>query len=269
MGHTRLGTIPKTRKWKQLVALMAGERGLQVGPKGTLAGAVEDVAARALALTETGLDSAIDDKGLQYTFYLLTQLVLAAREVDWQSRLQVFGVHIADDASTFELTMELQSAIDDYLLRHSRPTDISEIAQQAIGEAVSTLAGPRSVTLFGQGAEELQHAVRAFSTKQGFAELGQEFFSSFMTRFLNFYLSRATAAQAGGEMLQQVGDISEFNSALSKHCRQTARIVHDYCGEWYSKTEFTQGISLDNTSRFMAIAVKKLQSELRQQGAAS
>jgi hypothetical protein len=45
--------------------------------------------------------------------------------------------------------------------------------------------------------------------------------------------------------------------------------VHDFCGEWYSKTEFREGIDLDNTSRFMAVALKKLQDELKRQRAKS
>lgn len=65
--------------------------------------------------------------------------------------------------------------------------------------------------------------------------------------------------------LHQLGDITWFDDALRAHCQQSARIVHDYCGEWYSKTEFREGISLDNTSRFMAVAVNKLRAELGQQ----
>jgi len=47
---------------------------------------------------------------------------------------------------------------------------------------------------------------------------------------------------------------------------ESARIVRDFCGEWYSKTEYEQGINLDNSSRFLAVAVRKLRSELEQQG---
>jgi hypothetical protein len=41
--------------------------------------------------------------------------------------------------------------------------------------------------------------------------------------------------------------------------------VHDFCGEWYSKTEFKTGIDLANSSRFVAVAMKKLQAELVKQ----
>ena len=86
-----------------------------------------------------------------------------------------------------------------------------------------------------------------------------------MARFLNFYLSRATAAGLGSPRLRDLGDVAEFNEALRTHCDQSARIVRDFCGEWYSKTAYQEGIDLGNTSRFLAVAVKKLRSELEQQ----
>jgi len=42
--------------------------------------------------------------------------------------------------------------------------------------------------------------------------------------------------------------------------------VRDFCGEWYSKTAYREGIDLKNASRFLAVAVRKLGSELEQQG---
>ncbi len=226
---------------------------------------IDDIAAQALDAAEAGIGKAIDDAGLGYTFYLLTQVVLAARSTDWETKLQAVGIDLQDDASIFDLSAEVQYAVDDYLTRHSLPTDISEIAQQAAGEALSTLAGPNSITLFGAGRDELRLAVRDLSTKKGFSKLGQEFFGVFMARYLNSYLSRITAGELGGPRLQQVGDVSQFNEGLRRHCIQSAKIVYDFCGEWYSKTEFREGISIDNTSHFMAVAVRKLQAELRHQ----
>lgn len=258
--------MPKSKRWRTVVAMFTGEQDDGgAGGVQTLARDVGQISDKTLDAARTGLERAIDDRGLRFTFYLLTQLVLAARGNDWQEGLKPFGIALASDATLFDLTAEMQHSIDDYLAQHGRSTDISEMAQQAAGEALTALAGPRAVTLFGSGRDELQLALRELSTKNGFADLGQRFFGRFMTHFLNFYLSRVTAAEVNGARLQQVGDITQFNDALQLHCQQSARIVRDFCGEWYSKTEFREGISLDNTSRFMATAMKKLQAELQQQ----
>src|SRR5207244_9961244 len=98
------------------------------------------VARQALDAAEAGLRRAVDDDGLRFTFFLLTQLVLAARETDWRRRLAVFGVRLGDDATLFDLTIEMQAAIDDHVERQGRATDLSELAQRAAGEAVARLA---------------------------------------------------------------------------------------------------------------------------------
>jgi hypothetical protein len=263
MGHTRLGKIPTSKKWKEVVGLLASEAGEEVLSLGDDVPAISSLAIKA---AEAGIEKAISDPGLKYTFYLLTQLVLAAREPDWQERLSKHGVRLADDGSIFDLTAEVQDSISSYLSKHGRPTDISEISQQAIGEALSSLAGPRAQSLFGSGADELKIALKELSTKKGFSKLGQAFFGRFMARFLNFYLSRETAARVGQSRLTQIGELTRFNDALLTHCNQSAQIVHTFCGEWYSKTEFKEGISLRNTSGFLAVAMKKLREELRRQG---
>lgn len=264
MGHTRLGRLPKSKKWSAVISLLGG--GSSLGMEDSRQ-AVAEIAALTLDAAKVGLENAVDDIGLRYTFFLLTQVVLAARSQDWQTRLADVGVTLDSDSTIFELVAEVQCNIDDYVSRNGHHTDISEMAQQAAGEALSSLVGPAATTLFGSGDEELRSAVHHLSTKNGFSQLGHVFFSRFTERFLNFYISRAAASQTGGPALQEVRDVSDFNASLHLHCEQTARIVHDFCGQWYSKTEYLEGIDLRNTSRFMAIALKKLRNELSQQRA--
>jgi hypothetical protein len=262
----RLGAIPTTRKWKAVVALLSGDG------DGNSADGTQDadqwaqIASETLAAAQAGLEKYLGDPGLSYTFYLLTQVALSARQHDWQGGLAPLGIQLAVDSSLFDLTAELHHAVDEYLAKREGTSDASEMAQQAAGEAITFLAGPRAVTLFGSGRDELQAAIRDLSTRDGFARLGQEFFGRFMARFLNFYLSRVTSAQLGGNVLRQLGDVSQFNQMLEVHCLQSARIVRDFCGEWYSKTEFQQGINPANTSGFIAVAIRKLRDELQRQG---
>lgn len=263
MGHTRLGTIPKTRKWNELVEQVAGA-GL-TGDTATAAD-ISSIAAQTLDAAQKSLDRAADDPGVRYTFYLLTQVALASRTSNWERALGEHGIHLPHDSTVFDFTAEVQDAIDRYISRHSSGgTDLGEIAQQSVGEAITSLAGMRTVSLFGGSSADMQNAMRSLSTKKGFGELGQRFFGRFVSRFLNFYLSRITAATLGGSRLSDLGDIAQFNNALRSHCDQSARIVRDFCGEWYSKTEYQKGIDLENASGFLAVALKKLRTELEQQ----
>jgi hypothetical protein len=268
MGHTRLGDIPTTQKWSEIVARIAGSGAMGGASPGSVSSDIVAISQQTIDAARGSLEKSINDLGLRYTFYLLTQIVLSTRENNWHERWTKLGLNLQSDATLFDLTSEMQGVIDDYLLTRTHPTDLSEMAQQAAGEALTSLAGPKSVTLFGNGIEETRLSIRELSTKKGFSELGQMFFGRFMARFLNFYLSRITAANTGGDRLHQVGDLSQFNYELKLHCEQSAKIVRDFSGGWYSKAQFEEGINLENTSRFLAVALRKIEAELERQKAA-
>ena len=266
MGHQRLGTIPTSRKWSAVVAELTGGLATSGGTSPPAAESVGDISLKdccrpsrkACGGPSTTADFASPSICSPRWFWRPENLTGERPSASWASTFPV------KDASVFDLTAGIQQAIDERIEAGVGPTEVSEIAQQAAGEAVASLAGPRAATLFGSGQAELQEAVRGLSTKGGFSDLGQRFFGCFMARFLNFYLSRITAGQVGGRIVD-AGDLGGFNDALRTHCLQSARIVHDFCGEWYSKTEFQKGIDLDNTSGFMAVALRKLEAELRRQ----
>jgi hypothetical protein len=266
MGHTRLGWIPKSKKWSAVVGMVAGEYS-GASLQHSLIDDVNLIAAETLIAAEAGLTKAIDDPGLKFTFYLLTQLVLAARKDNWKESLAKLGINIKENATLFELNADFQGVVDRHVFEHYRVTDINEIAIKAAGEALTSIADKIQINLFGNNSDELKSAIRELSTKKGFSDLGQKFFGSFMTRYLNFYLSRITAAKTGDIRIKQVGEVTSFNRILQTHCEQSSRIVYEFCGQWYSKTEFKEGINLDNTSKFLAVAIKKLQAELKQQRA--
>jgi hypothetical protein len=263
MGHQRLGSLPKSFRWNELVSLMSSE-----GRSDEIPFTDEDVSnivRTTLFAADGALRKSIDDPGLRHAYYLLTQIALASRYPDWIQRLAKVGVILNPQADATDLVVALQSAVDDHLFTVRASSDVASAAQHAAGEAILTIVGPRSRTLFGSSGEELRIAVRNASTKAGFSVLAQTFFASFLARFLNFYVSRISASETGSGSIQQIGDLTHFNDALKVHCRQSAEIVRPFAGEWYSKTEYERGIAPDNTGGFVAVAIGKLRAELRTQ----
>ena len=78
------------------------------------------------------LDKSVDDPGVRYTFYLLTQIALASRKDNWQAALAAHGLRVANTHTVFDFTAEVQDAIDRHVRQSpSGATDITEMAQQA------------------------------------------------------------------------------------------------------------------------------------------
>jgi hypothetical protein len=261
MGHTRLGVIPKTRKWSAVIATIFGS-GDEGASGASLCNQLPDISRILIDAIGVGLVKAKNDKGLRFCVYLLTQIALAARSPDWQQSLEALGIPVGDNSSVYDLVFQFQCAVDDYTQKNRCASDISEMAQKAAGEALLSIARRTALPLFNEGSEDVHRILQDVSKKSGFGELGQAFFGRLLARQLNFYLSRLTASQTGSAKLPDVGSIGELNDALVAHCQQSARIVRDFYGDWYSATEFREGITPQNTSRFVAVALNKIRAEM-------
>jgi hypothetical protein len=264
MGHQRAGSIPKTKKWISVVEKITGGGG-SGSSVGSTTPSIADIAQDILVAAEEGLLEVKNDPGFRYTVSLLTQIVLAARQEDWQTGLGNLGITLEADATVFDLTSEIHRVIEEYQRKNKGSATVGEMAQQAAGEALSFLAKDNAITLFGSGREELQQAVQKLSTKSGFCDLGQRFFGNFTARFLDFYASKIIPQQAGQPGFQAAGDFNDFKQSLFDPCHQSAKIVHDFCGQWYSKTEWEKGIDLNNTAGLVAHAIDKIRDELKMQ----
>lgn len=82
MGHNRLGTLPKTRKWQQVLALLASDADLDA------------IASASAAAAERALDHAADDPAFAHVFWLLTQIPLAARAEDYPAQFRKLGLDL-------------------------------------------------------------------------------------------------------------------------------------------------------------------------------
>lgn len=253
MGPVRLGKLPKTRKWQQVVELVA-----EGGTLGQIAAASADA-------VESGLRNASLDPTLAHAFWLLTQLPMAARKGDFVSALRALGLDVKNSPTLLELAGAYSRAVDGQIESSGGRTDLGEIAQLSAAETLTSLVGRDLPGLFGPTAADVQGAVAKFASSDRFSLLARDFFSRLTRRYLAYYLSRELSNHVGpGRRFPTIADHSEFNAALDLRCREASRIVGEVSGAWYDKALFKHGqISPDDAGRFAHVAFKKLRAELR------
>ncbi|SRR5713101_1159058 len=257
MGHLRLGELPRTRKWNQVVELIKSEVN------------VERVAAATLDAAEKGLRQAADDEGLSRATWLLTQLPLAARDPRYVERLTELGLPVGGTPQTIELVAAFSDAVDAHMRREGGRSDLGEMAQMAAAEALTAILSQRSRSLFGTTAADVQRELGALATPKQFGLLARHFFARLMRRYLSFFLSRELSNHVGGSRrFENVSAHSEFDQALDLHCSQAAHIVEEFSGSWFSKTDFEGGITPEKARHFGHVALKKLRAELLRGGKA-
>src|SRR3954471_8862028 len=100
MGHQHLGTLPASRKWQQVVALISSGADIR------------DVAAATSEAAEQQMVDASNDPAVRYSFWLLTQIPGAARATDFASELERLGIATVREPTLLEIAMAVGDAID-------------------------------------------------------------------------------------------------------------------------------------------------------------
>jgi hypothetical protein len=252
MGHQRLGAMPARRKWREVAAALGA--GAEIGE---IAGRAADAAQRELAQARTSpqVIAAVD---------LLARAPLAARDPDYVAELQNLGLRLEQPPDLMELAGALVAALDRGAAGQTQ-SDVGEMAKLAAAEALTTVVGSDLPSLFGADADDVRTALGKYAAGSNFARLARQFFSRFVYRTLDYYLSRELAEHHGaGKRFSGVADRRAFEAALETHCEEATRIVTDYAAGWYGKHVYQSGgLTPKDVRAFVAYSLTKLEAELK------
>jgi hypothetical protein len=251
MGHIRLGTLPRTRKWIQVLDLIGAGAGTQ------------EVAAATMEASQRGLVKAAKDHGLVHTVWLLTQILLAARGENFVAGLRRLGLEVSNSPSLLEVVGAFTGAVHAHLRRSGGRTDLGEMAQMAAAETLTALGTPRTASLFGTTSADVQQAFKSLSTTKQFGTLAREFFTRLSKKYLTYFLSRELSNYVSGHgRFTNIDKHAEFNEARDLHCRQASRVIEEFSGGWFSKTNYEDGISPEKAAAFIHVALKPVLFDL-------
>lgn len=252
MGHLRLGTLPQSKRWREVVGLLESDASLL------------DIAEAAALASESDLKRAANDPLFQYVASLLVRLPLAARAPGFPDGLEELGIAGDRDGSVSALLSGIDEAIERRAFETGRASDAGELARTALLESLSENLRARLPTLFEPTQQEIRKALAGFASGDRFAGLARDFFARLSYRSLDWYLSRELANHTGpGRRFDTDADRSAFQSALAQHTYEASRIVEAFAGGWYGKTVWReQSLTEDSINGFTRFAFKKLRSEL-------
>ena len=251
MGHIRLGRLPKSARWREVVGVMESD------PQNA-----ERIAAATLVASEDYLRSARNDPALGRAYWTLVRLMAAARGDDFAGEVSRLGVPSESEGSSIAFLAGVADSVRRESAEAADGSMAGELGGLALQRALMETVGTQATSMFGSTVDDLQAAFRAHSTERQFGEVSRLFFGDFLARVLRGALDREAprllGASASEVMLQQV-DV---------HARQSAAIVRDFAGEWFSKKRYERAgdIRREDADGFIAVALRKLRSELRREG---
>ena len=252
MGYIRLGTLPQSKKWREVVALLESGAPLEQ---------IAEVAAKA---SEFDLAQAHKDPRFQFIANLLVTLPLRARSPGFEEYLSELGVAADALASKTNLLSALGQVIDENAYSGGQFSDVGELAKSALLESLSVQLHDRLPSLFDPTPVEIRGALADFSSGKGFAILARDFFARLSYRSLDYYLSRELANHVGTDKrFASDAERVAFEEALRQHTFEASRIVQEFAGGWYGKTVWKEHrLDQEAVKGFTRYAFTKMRQEL-------
>jgi hypothetical protein len=259
MGHIRLGEMPRTGYWRDVIKTLD----LSDDPA-----RIANVTAKA---ARQALEAAGRDDGISDVVYMLMKFVWSSSpKKDFRKELKDIGISTAEkDVTLLDLISGLSDALDRRLRQRGHRSDLAEIARMSVVDTLMDICRHQTGSLFGATVKETQEALRKNTAPERFAAIGQRFFGKFLYRFLDYHLSRELPGHIGvGRRYETISDCDAFKTSLARYAIETSRIAREFTGYWASATEFKEGISPKNVrEKFVPIAFKKLLNELQRRDA--
>lgn len=255
MGHQRLGKLPTHRYLPDIV------RYLVTGGAPT-APLVEQVT----EVSRDALERALKDPVFVEALWLLIRLPQAAASKDFGAALADLGMGARPPTSVTELMVAYNSALERVQRRvHAGATDLGDIAREA-GAAALAEAVEVGMPMWSPTAADVQASVAALRSPEKFSSLAHHFHANIVERVIHYYVDRNLHKLVGADRVaRSVHDLATYNSAIRRHCIESALIMRAFARDWLGKNQYRDGkdISRDDARRFSAFAVEKIGNELK------
>lgn len=254
MGHVRLGVLPRTRAWKEVVGLIA-------------AGAdVSQIANATITAAEKAFSFVMKDVGYTEAVWLMTQMAIAAKKPDIHQHLESVGISLPQDATLPDVTSAISDALDRATDASGKRSDLAELSARALIGAVTDILAPKLHSLFPSDPDTLRAALSTLGKEKEFGQFSRTLYARLANESLQYFLSKNLNTHLGeGMRFATMNQKAQFDTALQTHTREASLIVEKFSSDWFSKHRFEEGgdISRKSSNGFAGFALKKMKDELK------
>lgn len=254
MGHERIGTLPKTERWRNIVNSIRNYSDTNE--------TIIDIAAQTTKNVRNRFQNIDNDGGVFAAFKFILTLSHFSRSNNAFEKLAAEGIDLPNNFNLYDLAFSIQS----YIAINSDSKEYSAFATQSIIETISEWAKLHQTnqsSLFDSNDNGLEIWQQA-SNGAGFCELSRLFFSKFTERYLKYFLEREAATN-----INNLYNRTQFNKNLenhvdriSKHAFETSKITQSFAAGWFNKYAKEKMPTNRRIQGFLSFAFKKINSEL-------
>jgi len=259
MGHERVGYLPRTKKWRDIVN--------NIGNFSSSNNNINEIAFQTLKNVRKRFDIVKNDSGFQAAIRCLVILSVSGKEKNPDKLFESYDLDLQENYNLFDLT----NAAASYIAKHKDSNEYATIATQSLIDTIAKWYQKNSLqgTILFADQNNQPNIWQQAGTGSGFCELSRLYFAKFTERYLKYFLEREVAYN-----IDNLYDRSQFNKNLSehinditKHAFETSKITESFSAGWFNKN-CTTGIPSDDIIKgFISFSMQKVNSELlREEG---
>lgn len=249
MGHERVGTLPKTQRWRVIVQQIGSASSADFDPAPLAEQTLRNVRDRFRRID--------GDEGTQAAFRFLVSLAVASRKPDDPQFAELLGA-----AAEKATPLKLAAALRRYTADANKVPEYSDIAESA---AIDALAGwyesnrPQTLSLF-DSFNTPQAAWHRAGNGAGFCELSRLFFTGFVQRHLNYFLEREASSVLGNVEARNhfQAQIEAHVQEVSQHAFETSKITQSWAAGWFANVRCRRISFVRPNARFAGNCVLRL-----------
>lgn len=257
MGHRRVGVLPKTQRWRDLVDQL-----------GTFSGDEEELD-RIVATTLAGVRNRFLDVASSPSVFESFKYLVAFAVSSRASEPGVFMAEAGFAVPASDTPLGLARSLAQFLEGMDDSPEYASIARTAACDALSRwhrINAPETPSLFGEDSETFQ-GWRKLSSGAGFCELSRLYFAGLTDRYLRYFLDREASRSMATLFERDRFDkqLAARVDDVSRHAFETAKITQSFAAAWFNRHART-GVPTDQQiKKFLSLAFGKMRSELGQE----
>lgn len=258
MGHERVGFLPKTKKWKDLIN--------QMGSVSSSEASVAAVATRTLYNVRQRYEKLSRDNAVKSAFSFLVAFSRACRSQEPSRQLQYSGIAIPGKPNLLSIVKALHETIPP----HESASEYGQLALAAASDALGQWQREHAalqISLF-QTSDDFFERWRDVGNGAGFCELARLYFGKLTERYLSYFLDREASATFPSISQRDLfqSQVRSHIDEISKHAFETAQITQSFAAGWFNAHARDKLPDNKEVEGFLAIAFGKLRDELRREG---
>ena len=253
MGHERVGALPHSKRWRDIVAQLESSPVSQP--------MVAELATATLQNVRAQFRKIHTDDGVIAAFQFLLALAKTGSSHGVPEGSFAPTINFAESSSTLKLVAELRSWVN----AQNGSREYADIASKASADAIALWSAQQRIepTLFASDLDSREIWQRA-DNGAGFCEVSRLFFSKFTERYLNYFLEREASGSMPNivERDQLASSLREHIDDVSKFAFETSRITQSFAAGWFNN-HAREGIpSKGESENFLSVAFGKMREEL-------